>query len=324
MPTGFDVKDNVAIYFCLSANRMGGAGAQALKDQIALLEAWDARQPKNPIYLWLYNTFPLEIADRGRFYCYPGFFAKEAGRQLAHFHKLGVLGIFHCGFNGEVENYVSYQMMDDPTLDVDKLLDRYFAAYGAAARPLRAWYDLAESRYMDPSLIPPGPGGKPYNGSQTVVIAWEHLGDAKAMRKLGALMNKALTKATGEAAKRLDLWDKGVCGYMRTGRETYLKRMEAPIPSVTAARVPAAGGDPDKVEWKQAGDLGDKWYLRGGKNSSKREFHGKVCHDGEYFYMELIEENVTADQLNVSPTTVRLSFSEVAVSSSTSIGCMIK
>jgi hypothetical protein len=121
------------------------------------------------------------------------------------------------------------------------------------------------------------------------------------MRKLGALMDEALTKATGEAAKRLDLWDKGVWSYMRAGRETYLERMKAPIPSVTATRVPAAGGDPNKVEWKQAGDLGDKWYLRGGKNPSKREFHSKVCHDGEYFYMEMIEEDVTGDQLEVSP-----------------------
>ena len=125
---------------------MGGAGPQALKDQIAVLETWDARQPKNPLYLWLYNTWPLEIANRGRFYCYPGFFAKEAGRQLAYFDKLGVQGIFHCGFNGEVENYVTYQMMDDPTLDVDKLLDRYFAAYGAAARPAEGAVSLLRKR----------------------------------------------------------------------------------------------------------------------------------------------------------------------------------
>ena len=82
---------------------------------------------------------------------------------------------------------------------------------------------------------------------------------------------------------------------MRTGRETYVERMKAPIPSVAAPRVPRAGGDPNKVAWNKAGDVGTKWYLRGGKDASRRLFRGRVCHDGEYFYLELVEENVKAD-----------------------------
>jgi len=287
------------VHFCLSANRSGGRGVAALQGQMNRLQTWRNEEPNVPMYLWLYNTFPKEFADNGRYYCFPGFFAREIKRQFDYFHKLGVQGIFHCGFNGEVENYVTYKLMDDPTLDIEKLLNDYFTAYGAAAKTMRAWYDLAERRFMDPAIYPPGPDGQPQRVSG-VVAAWEYQGNAEAMEKLGSLMDAARAKATGAAARLVELWEKGVWDYMRTGRETYVERMKAPIPSATATRVPVAGGDPAKVAWEKAGDLGDLWYLRGGKNPSKRVFRGHVCHDGEHFYLELVEENVKADQLVAS------------------------
>ncbi|MDD5706873.1 MAG: DUF4838 domain-containing protein, partial [Kiritimatiellae bacterium] len=300
LPTGFGLESNVVVHFCVSANRSGAAGGQqGLAKQLARLQEWRDKQPNVPMYLWLYNTFPLEIANNGRFHCFPGFFAREIKRQFDYFHKLGVEGIFHCGFNGEVENYLTYKLMDDPTLDLDALLADYFAAYGPAAKPMRAWYDLVESRFMDPSALPLV-AGKPYVGHQTVAVAWDYLGNAETMAKLGALMDEARGKAAGEGARRVELWDKGVWSYMQTGRQTYVERMRAPIPSVTAARVPAAKGDPGKVAWDKAADLGDKWYARGGKDPSKRTFRGRVCHDGEFFYLELTEENVAMEQLVAS------------------------
>ena len=299
LPTGFDLEPNVTVHFCLSANRVGAACTELLKTQFARLEQWRAKQPDTPMCLWLYNCFPKMVADSGHFNCFPGCFAHEAKRQFAAFQKLGIQGIFHCGFDGEVENYVTYKLMDDPSLDVDQLLDRYFSAYGEAAKPLRAWYDLAEQRYADPALLPLE-GGKPYEGHQTVDLAWKRLGDVPTMARLGALMDEGKAKATGDAAKRLELWDLGTWAYMRAGRDNYLERQTAPIPSATATRVASVGGDPNKVDWDKAGDLGSKWYLRGGGDPSKRVFRGRVCHDGEFFYLEMVEENVTAKQLVVS------------------------
>jgi len=300
LPTGFKLESNVAVHFCLSANRSGGRGIAALQRQMNRLQTWRNEEPNVPMYLWLYNTFPKEFADNGRYYCYPGFFAREIKRQFDYFHKLGVQGIFHCGFNGEVENYVTYKLMDDPTLDIEKLLDGYFTAYGAAAKTMRAWYDLAERRFMDPTIYPSNGDGRPGKDISGVVMAWEYQGNAEAMERLSALMREARAKATGAGARIVELWEKGVWDYMRTGRETYVERMKAPIPTVTATRVPAAGGDPGKVPWEKAGDVGDKWYLRGGQAPSKRVFKGRVCHDGEYFYLELVEENVKADRLVAS------------------------
>jgi len=301
LPTDITVEDNVAVYFCISNNRNPATNAEGLKAQLARLQQWRDAQLETDIYLWHYHAFPLQIADNGKFFCFPGFFAHELKKQFDYYRKLNVRGIFHCGFNGEVENYLTYKLMDDPSLDVDKLLEKYFAAYGGAKEPMKKWYDLAESRYSDPSLMPIGPDGKPYRGHQTVQIAWDVMGTGEVMDKLGELMKTASQKARGDARHLVKLWDDAVWSYMEKGRATFVERMKAPIPSVTAKRVPDAGGNPDKVDWDKAGDLGDKWYIRGGKDPSTRTFRGKVCHDGKYFYLELVEEDVTSDQLHASP-----------------------
>ncbi|MBT4820092.1 MAG: DUF4838 domain-containing protein [Lentisphaerae bacterium] len=300
LPTDLRVEDNVAVHFCISAQRNCATAPKHLKQQFARLQEWKDRQPHVPLYIWHYHCFPKEIANNGKFYCFPGFFARELKKQFDYYRSINVQGIFHCGFDGEVENYVSYKLMDDPSRDVEVLLKTYFSAYGSAGKPMADWYKLAESRYCDPALIPPAPSGEPYNGHQTVRIAWEHLGDAKTMSALGRSMDAAKKKGRGQGARLVDLWDKGVWRYMQTGRETFVERMKAPIPSVVATRVPSAGGDPTKVEWNKGGSLGSTWYLRGGDAASRRTFGGRVCHDGEHFYLELVEENVTEDQLEVS------------------------
>lgn len=299
LPRDVELEDNVAVHFCVSHNRNPGTAPKQLEAQMDRLRRWREAELEVPMYLWLYHTFPTEIARNGGFKCFPGFFAHELGRQFKTFHELDVEGIFHCGFNGEVENYVSYKLMDDPTLEVDTLLDDYFSAYGDAAGAMRAFYELGESRYTAPSLIPEG--DRPLNGHQNVRIAWKYQGNSEAMKKLGALMKEAREKADGKAAKLVELWEKAVWTYMREGRARYVERSQAPIPSLTAPRVPAAQGDPDQVAWETAVDVGDKWYQRGGDKPSKRTFRGRMAHDGEYFYLQLVEENVTKDQLHVSP-----------------------
>ena len=297
LPTGVKLEANVIVYFCVSHNRM--PYSPGLDRQMALLKHWHENEGV-PMSLWLYNTFPLEIANNGKFYCFPGFFAHAYDRQFKTFKEYQISGIFHCGLNGEVENYLSYRLMDDPALNVDGLLDDYFAFYGPAADAIREFYTTVEKRYCNADLYPKR-GGKPYAGHQNVRIAWKHLGTAEVMKQLAETMERAHEAAeTPEHRQRVALWDQGVWQYMKTGHETFTTRMNAPIPAVTASRVPAAAGDPNKVAWAEAGSLGDTFYDRGSDTPITFKMEGKVCHDGRFLYMELID-HVDPKKLNVSP-----------------------
>lgn len=127
LPTDLVLEDNVAVHFCISANRT--PFSPLLEKQLDRLREWKAKTD-NDLYLWLYHTFPKEFADNGKFHCFPGHFAHELKRQFDLFNTLGVKGVLHCGFNGEVDNYVAYRLMGDPNLGVDTILDEYFSVYG--------------------------------------------------------------------------------------------------------------------------------------------------------------------------------------------------
>ena len=297
LPTDLKLESNVVVYFCLSANRM--PYSPDLERQMGLLKNWRENQDV-PMSLWLYNTFPLEVANNGKFYCFPGFFAHACGKQFETFRECQINGIFHCGFNGEVENYLSYRLMDDPSLDVDALLDEYFASYGPAADAIRAFYSLIEERYCDPKVYP-RQGDAPYSGHQNVRIAWQYLGTPEVMARLAEHMAKAVAAAgSREQKQRVALWNQAVWQYMKTGHETFTTRMNAPIPAVTARRVPAAGGDPNKVDWEKAGSLGDRFYDRGSDKPIAYKMDGHICHDGKYLYMEL-NDHADPAKLHVSP-----------------------
>jgi len=290
LPTNFKVEDNVTVHFCLSHNRTP-YNRNALKEQFNLMEEWYTEE-NVPMYLWLYNTFPVEVANNGRFYCFPGFFAHEVKRQFDVFKELGIRGIFHCGYNGEVENYVTFRLMDNPDLDIDVLLNEYFSQYGEAGKPLRAMYELIEQRYCDPANYVLEPGAEPYEGHQRVDIAWDHLGTGEVMDELQLHMDKA-TKlaATDEQKTRVELWNAAIWSYMRRGRKEFVMRMEAPIPVVTAPRVSNAKGDPTQVAWDKAASLGNTWYTRGGVEPAALTLSGLICHDGTYVYIELVDES---------------------------------
>ncbi len=298
LPAGLKLEDNVVVHFCISGNRM--PYSPLLKKQEARLREWSEKEDV-PMYLWLYNTFPVEIANNGKFHCFPGFFAHEAKRQFDLFKQLDIRGIFHCGFNGEVENYVTYRLMDNPDLPIEPLLDEYFAQFGPAGKPLRQMYELIERRYCDQANYPKGGGGEPFDGHQTVGVAWEHLGNAETMASLQALMEEAEKAASTDIEKkRVQAWKEAVWNYMKAGRESYVERMNAPVPDVKAPRVAEAGGDPGKADWSKASPLGDKWFKRGGDQPSAMKLGGRICHDGNYLYLELVD-NIDPKKLTTSP-----------------------
>ena len=290
----FPLESNVVVHFCFSANRMP-YDKQSYGEQMTNLKKW--LDTGTPLYLWLYNTFPREKADNGNFFMFPGFFAHEFDKQMKYFQKVGIRGIFHCGWGEEVDNYIGYKLLDDPALDVDALINEYFTRmYGKAGEPLKKMYLLIEQTYCDPANYP-----RDYVGHQSADVAWTFLGTPERIGQMAGWMAEAYALAgTDLQKKRVELWDKGIWSYLKAGRQYADIRNATPAPAATAPRVAAAGGDPRKVEWGKAGTLGGTWFVRGGKDPAPRALSGRVAHDGDYLYVELTDP-VTTAKLVASP-----------------------
>lgn len=279
-PASFAIDPSVAVQFCFACNR--APYSSGYQHELGLLREW-AKQKGLPLYLWLYYTFPKETADNGKYHCFPGFFAHSIGQQFQVFRQCNVRGMFHCGYGQEVEAYVTYRLMDDPTLDVDALLADYFAKlYGPAAQPLKQLYLAIEKVYSDPANYPQK------LHCRGAALQWSQLGTEQRMSQFARLMAQAYQAADSQfARKNVELFDKAVWSYMVAGRKQYTDRVAAPIPAVTAPAIPAAGGDCSKVDWSKAAPMGDTWYVRGGQQPAKRTLSGRALHDGKYLYLEL-------------------------------------
>lgn len=289
-PKNMQLADNVAVHFCFSANRMV-YDVRDYNNELAALKAWRTQYPKIQLYLWNYDTFPLEIANNGKWHCFPGFFAHTIGEQFKLFNKYNIRGIFHCGYGQQVEAYVTYKLMDDPSLNVNTILKEYFTGlYGAAAKPMQALYEGIEAAYSNPKNYPKDIASGQRGSHQTVQFAWEYLGTAERMAKFQQLLDTARAQADTAAAKtNVELFEKATWSYMTSGRDTYVKRMTAPIPNMTAPKVADAQGDVAQVDWAKAAPLAATWCDRGGDKPSARRFAGRICHDSRHVYLELTD-----------------------------------
>jgi len=296
MPQKLRLEPNVAVHFCFDTNRLP-YDRPAYAEEVRLLREWAAKDQGRALYLWLYYTFPNEVANNGQWFAFPGFFAHVIGKQFKLFQETGIRGMFHCGYGQEVEAYVTYKLMENADLDVDSLLDDYFARYyGPAGKPLKKFYALVEQAYCDPDNYPIV-GGKRYAGHQSKIVAWDYLGNEERMARLEKLMGEARAAAArGSDAerKRIALFERSIWSYMVAGRAQHLQHSNAPIPRMKAPRVPEAGGDVSKVAWAAAAPLGGTWYERGADKPSTRRFEGRICHDGANLYLELTDHCATA------------------------------
>lgn len=294
-PKSFKLEPNVAIQYCFACNRMPYSTAQ-YESEIRALEAWGKQAHERPMYLWLYYTFPVEVATNGKFHAFPGFFAHKIGEQFKLFAKNGYRGMFHCGYGQEVEAYVTYRLMDDPSLDVDKLLDEYFTRfYGPAAASMKSMYLDIEKTYCDPKNWPARPG------HESVDIAWGKLGTPERMAKYAAWMAEAQKLAQAEPYKqRVELFRLSTWDYMKQGADQFQQRTSAPVPTVATPKVADANGDLKAVDWGKAAALTGPFNQRGGNTPSPRALAGKIACDSKYLYLELSDPCDTK-KLVVSP-----------------------
>jgi hypothetical protein len=296
-PKRFRLEPNVLVEYCFACNRLN-FDRVSYEHEVDLLQQWRQQYPGRTFYLWLYYTFPVEIANNGKFHCFPGFFAHAIGEQFELFRKYDYRGAFHCGYGQEVEAYLTYRLMDDPSLNVDTLLDDYFARlYGPAAAPIRKFYDTVEQTYGSPASYPEAIATGKLEGHhhQTEEVAWGYLGNAKRMESLAKLIAEAKAAAqTSEQKQRVALFEMGTWDYMVAGRNLYLEHAKARyggnagvlrIPFVSGAK---PQGNPAKIDAIET--LGLTRWRSPIAEPTRRNVMARLSHDGEYLYLQLEEQ----------------------------------
>ncbi|NLO74978.1 MAG: DUF4838 domain-containing protein [candidate division WS1 bacterium] len=284
----FELEPNIAVDMCLHT-RNWFAPAMERADR-RMMQEWSVEKGKRPLHCWLYWTFPLEIANNGRFHCFPGFFAHTAARQYRILRDHGINGIFYCGVGQDVENYIASKMMVNPDLDVKVLLDEFFSMqFGNAGPALQKFYERVEAIYSTPENYPPDIAQGLRGSHQTRELAWKWLGTPERMAELAQYIEAARqARVTSIQAQRRDVFIKQYWDYMVAGRRLYEEQNALPTPRATAAKVAKAGGDPTKVNWAEASAMTD-WRKCTGEPPA-RKLAGWLAHDGEYLYVRLQEE----------------------------------
>jgi hypothetical protein len=230
----FPLDPNVIVEFCFTRNRMPSETAQ-YAHEVSLLRDW--AQDNRELYLWLYDTSPLETARNGKYHCFPGFFAHTLGEQMRLFAELGVRGMFHCGYAQEVEAYLTFRLMDDPSLEVAALLNDYFTKmYGPAAVPMKTMYVEMEEAYSEPR---PPQDTQALRGAE---MAWGVLGTAQRMTHWQALLDQAQALAQTDVQRaRIAAYEHGTWTYMTAGRRQYTDQTASQVSRVGGPRMAGAG-----------------------------------------------------------------------------------
>jgi hypothetical protein len=183
-----------------------------------------------PMFLWVYYHHPMEAALVGKWKCFPHVMVHETAKAMRRFIQDGVRGIYECGEQDQLEQYVMAKVWDDPSVDVDALIDEFFRLYfGAAGEPMKRFYLRLEQIACAPANYP-----APYHrrdGIDWKNVAWERLGTAQRMEELGALMAQAGNLAETEPEKqRTALWRSALWEWMSQGRQAYLETQKPESP----------------------------------------------------------------------------------------------
>ena len=217
-PQKVRLEPNITVQLCLHVRNWWAPAME--RNDMKVYSTWVEKEKDRPIYLWLYYCFPEEAAVNRKGHGFPGFFAHTAARQIKMFARDGIRGAFLNGLGEQVDTYVTFKLFDDPTLDVDRLLDEFFTRYyGAAAEPMKQLYLRIESIYSDPANYSEEVRTANRHFHQTEEMAWKYLGTPERMADLGRLMQQAKAAAATDMEKRrVALFEDAVWNYMVKGR----------------------------------------------------------------------------------------------------------
>ena len=223
-PERIKLEPNVAVAPCLQTRIYWGPNI--VRNDIKFYKSWVEKKDR-PIYLWLYFCFPEENALVGKFSCFPGFMPHTAARQIKMYHEDSVRGLFLCGIGEQVDYYVTMKLLNDPSPEVDDMLDEFYTRYyGSAAVPMKRLHERIEETYSDPDNYPEEVRTEERQFHQNEEVAWKYLGTEERMAELGKLMQQARELAkTDTEKKRVGMFERGVWDYMVTGRENYMTKV---------------------------------------------------------------------------------------------------
>jgi hypothetical protein len=226
-PADEPVESNVVVQLCLHTRNWWCPSMEANDRRV--LREWRDSCPDRPLYLWLYYCFPALNAHSVGFHYFPGYFAHTVVPQMKLYHDARIEGIFmehsaECGESylmDQLEFYVTLKLADDPSLDGNRLIDEFFERYyGAAARPMKAIYELIETTFSDPRNYPAEIQNSASHQHQTKELAWKWLGTPPRMERLARLMAEARRAAATPAEKqRVALFERGQWDYLLAGRK---------------------------------------------------------------------------------------------------------
>lgn len=218
-PPSFPLEPNVSVSPCLQTCYF------PVQKEVRELETrwyteWQ-QAARPPLFLWVYYHHPMEPALIDRWKCFPHVTVHETARRHRGFVRDGVHGIYECGEQDQLEQYVLAKVWDDPDLDVDAVVAGFFRdAFGPAAEPMKRFYLRLEEIANDPANYPEPIYRK--GGIQWRKAAWETLGTGARMDELGGLIAEADRLAATPAEKqRVKQWRTALWDWMRDGRELH-------------------------------------------------------------------------------------------------------
>ncbi len=219
-PPEFPMEPNVSVAPCLHTCYFP-VHAGMRDNDLTLYRDWQQRS-SGPMFMWVYYHHPMEPALIQRWKCFPHVMVHDTAKAMRQFVRDGVRGIFECGEQDQLEQYVMARVWDDPETDVDAVIAEFFRNYfGPAGEPMRRFYLRLEQIATDPANYP-----TPYSrrdGIDWKKVAWERLGTAERMAELGALIAQADQTATAEPYRqRFVLWRTALWDWMQQGRQEYL------------------------------------------------------------------------------------------------------
>lgn len=219
-PEGFNIARNVSVAPCLHTC-VYPIHPEIRENDMRLYREW-LRITKAPMFLWNYYHHPMEPALIDKWKCFPNVMVHNSVESMRMFIRDGVRGIFICGEQDMLEAYAIAKVWDNPSIDIDALLEEFFRLYfGAAAKPMQDFYSMLETIATDPANYPP-----PYyrkDGIDWRNVAWSCLGTEPRMQQLGARIDEAQALAQTDMEKRrVTLWRDALWKWMQEGRAQYL------------------------------------------------------------------------------------------------------